>query len=91
MDPIGNDASTFERHLFQRAGANHIPIYGVLELLPLCNLRCDMCYIRMDLKDMESKGRLCSLDEWLSFAEEMKKAGTLFLLLTGGEPLLSIP
>lgn len=88
MDPTGNDASTFERHLFQRAEANHIPIYGVLELLPLCNLRCDMCYIRMDRKDMESKGRLCSLNEWLSLAEEMKKAGTLFLLLTGGEPLL---
>lgn len=88
MDPIGNDASTFERHLFQRAEANCIPIYGVLELLPLCNLRCDMCYIRMDRKDMEGESRLRSLNEWLSLAEEMKKAGTLFLLLTGGEPLL---
>lgn len=88
MDPIGNDVSSFERHLFQRAGMNHIPIYGVLELLPLCNLRCDMCYIRMNRKDMEAKGRLRSLEEWISLAEEMKQAGTLFLLLTGGEPLL---
>ena len=69
MDPIGNDASTFEQHLFQRAEANYIPIYGVLELLPLCNLRCDMCYIRMDHKDMESKGQLRSLNEWFSLAK----------------------
>ena len=30
----------------------------------------------------------CTADEWLALAQEMKQAGTLFLLLTGGEPLL---
>ena len=37
---------------------------------------------------MQSQGRLRSLDEWISLAKQMKDAGTLFLLLTGGEPLL---
>lgn len=39
---------------------------------------------------MEQKriGPLRGLDDWLSLARDLQKAGTLFLLLTGGEPLL---
>ena len=37
---------------------------------------------------MQSQGGLRSVDEWISFAHQMKDAGTLFLLLTGEEPLL---
>lgn len=65
-----------------------VPLYGVLELLPLCNLNCDMCYVRMSREEMEQVGRLCTIEEWTKVAEDMMKAGTLFVLLTGGEPLL---
>ena len=34
------------------------------------------------------KGRLRTKGEWIKLAHQMKDAGTLFLLLTGGEPLL---
>lgn len=34
------------------------------------------------------KGALRTASEWLSLAEKMKQSGVLFLLLTGGEPLL---
>lgn len=37
---------------------------------------------------MENQGRLRTAEEWLSIAKQMQKAGTLFLLLTGGEPFL---
>lgn len=80
--------TTFERFLFQRASENRSPLYGVLELLPLCTLDCDMCYVRLSRAEMESHGALRTTDEWLALAEEMKDSGTLFLLLTGGEPLL---
>ena len=80
--------TTFERQLFAKAARNHIPLYGVLELLPLCNLNCDMCYVHLSKQEMQSQGGLRSVDEWISFAHQMKDAGTLFLLLTGGEPLL---
>ena len=80
--------TTFERQLFAKAAQKHIPLYGVLELLPLCNLNCDMCYVHLSKQEMQSQGRLRSLDEWISLAKQMKDAGTLFLLLTGGEPLL---
>lgn len=61
---------------------------GVLELLPLCNLNCDMCYVRMSREEMEEVGRLRTMEEWTKTAEDMMRAGTLFVLLTGGEPLL---
>lgn len=80
--------TTFERQLFAKAARNRIPLYGVLELLPLCNLNCDMCYVHLSKQEMQSQGGLRSVDEWISFAHQMKDAGTLFLLLTGGEPLL---
>lgn len=47
-----------------------------------------MCYVHLSKQEMQSQGGLRSVDEWISFAYQMKDAGTLFLLLTGGEPLL---
>ena len=80
--------ATAERLLFSKAKQNKLPLNGSLELLPLCNMNCDMCYVRLSREEMERQGHLRSVDEWLTVAEQMKKAGTLFLLLTGGEPLL---
>ena len=81
-------STTIERRLIQDAARKRIPINGSIELLPLCNMRCDMCYVRMNRQEMESKGRLRTAEEWLEVARQMRDAGTLFLLLTGGEPLL---
>ena len=85
---IMQDGTELEKMLFEKAGRTKTPLYGILELLPLCNMRCEMCYVRMDHKEMSEKGRLRTAKEWLQLAEEMKKEGTLFVLLTGGEPLL---
>ena len=87
MDPI-QGATTLERRLVYKAKQSKVPINGSIELLPLCNMNCDMCYVRLSRAEMEDQGRLRSLNEWLQAAEEMKNVGTLFLLLTGGEPLL---
>lgn len=77
-----------EKSLIAMAQANHIPINGSMELLPLCNMNCDMCYVRLSRSEMEAQGRLRTAEEWLPLGREMQKAGVLFLLLTGGEPLL---
>lgn len=79
---------TVERMLVHKAYARRIPVNGSLELLPLCNMNCDMCYVRLSKEEMDQKGRLRTKDEWLDLAKQMKDAGTLFLLITGGEPLL---
>lgn len=77
-----------ERMMVEKAARNHIPISGTFELLPMCNMSCRMCYLKLSREETERMGGLRSLQEWLSLAKEMAEAGTLFLLLTGGEPLL---
>lgn len=79
---------TLEKNMIKYAAAKSVPINGSFELLPLCNMNCKMCYVRLSREEMEQKGRLRTAEEWLSLAEQMQKAGTLFLLLTGGEPLM---
>ena len=73
-----DDASTFERSLLQKARQKHIPVTGALELLPLCNMNCDMCYVRLSRSEMERQGRLRTVEEWVRLAEQMQKAGTCF-------------
>ena len=87
MEPL-EGATTVERMLLEQAKRTHTPANGSIELLPLCNMNCDMCYVRLSREEMEEKGRLRTADEWLEIGRQMKEAGVLFLLLTGGEPFL---
>ena len=79
---------SIEQFLCEKATINCTPINAILELTPLCNMNCDMCYVRLDKEEMNQKGRLRSAKEWIDLADKMKDAGTLFVLLTGGEPLV---
>lgn len=88
MDYQIENATPYEKMLCQQANEKQIPINGILELTPLCNMNCNMCYVRLSREEMEQQGRLRSVEEWLFIAEQMQKAGTLFVLFTGGEPLL---
>ena len=87
MDEM-QDFGTAERRLFALSRKQNIPINGSLELLPLCNMNCDMCYVRLSKQEMEKQGRMRTGAEWLVLGREMAEAGTMFMLLTGGEPLL---
>lgn len=77
-----------EKRLLRLAREKKRPIYGSLELTPLCNMDCDMCFVRLSRAEMESQGRLFSAEEWLSLGRQMADSGVLYLQLTGGEPLL---
>ena len=83
-----DDAATVERMLLERAKQTGTPASGSIELLPLCNMNCDMCYVRLSREELERQGRLRTAEEWLEIGRQMKDAGVLFLLLTGGEPFL---
>ena len=88
MELFQTETTTLEKIILQKAAAAQRPVNGTLELLPLCNMNCAMCYIRRDRSEVERGGGLRTVEEWIGLGEEMKKAGVLFLLLTGGEPLL---
>lgn len=77
------------RHLIDQAKIERRPITVNLELSPICNLNCKMCYIRSSADDIRCSGkRLKTAEEWLAIADELKEMDTLFLLLTGGEVFL---
>ena len=76
------------KYLHHAAAKRGVPLSGTFELSPCCNMDCRMCYVRKTRKEVESEGGEIPWEKWLSLAEECRKAGTLFLLLTGGEPFL---
>lgn len=66
-----------------------LPINGTFELTGRCNLSCKMCLVRVDQKRIAELGyRERSADEWIHMAEQAAGAGTLSLLLTGGEVMI---
>lgn len=81
-------ASTLEEAIISRAKVTGSPVNGSIELLPLCNMNCGMCYVRLSPEEVQQKGRIRTTDEWIHVARQMAEEGVLFLLLTGGEPLL---
>ncbi len=74
-------------YLHQKGSALGLPVSGTFELTSRCNFNCKMCYIHSE-NSAEKKEAELSTEEWLKIAKEAKAKGTIFLLLTGGEPLL---
>ncbi len=70
-------------HIVMSKAAGHlVPLHATLEVTYRCNLRCKHCYI-----DLPSDDEL-SFTEWRDAIGQLKSAGCLYLLLTGGEPLV---
>ena len=82
MEPI------LSKYLHAKGKKLGLPIAGTFELTPRCNFNCKMCYVHLTEAEQKRRGRELSADEWLTLAEQAKRAGTVFLLLTGGEPTL---
>lgn len=78
----------FYKAVWEKAFADAIPVSGTFELTPRCNFNCKMCYVHLKNKDIPRFGRELTAKEWLRIAEEAKAAGTTWLCITGGEPLL---
>ena len=55
MEPIEYQG-TIEQFLCEKATVNHVPINAILELTPLCNMNCDMCFVRLRAEEMKQKG-----------------------------------
>lgn len=80
--------SRLVEYLHQKAGINQIPLSGVFEVSPICNMDCSMCYVKKTAAEVKCAGGLLSLQQWIQIAQEARDRGMLFILLTGGEPFL---
>lgn len=79
------DAEYLERFR-RKVIANRIPISGSIDLTQQCNLRCVHCYLS-EPDDGTGNGEL-DTSRWKSIIDEIAAAGCLYLLITGGDPLL---
>lgn len=74
--------------LHERGQRLGLPIAGTFELTARCNFNCKMCYVHLTEEEQRKRGRELTAAEWIALGEAAAKAGTVFLLLTGGEPTL---
>lgn len=78
----------FYKAVWEKAFADAIPISGTFELTPRCNFNCRMCYVHLKPEQIPGYGRELTAKEWIRIAQEAKEAGTTWLCVTGGEPLM---
>ena len=81
--------NSLTQYLYSKASRMKIPISATFELSPVCNFTCRMCYVRKTPREVACSPRgILTLQDWHAIAAELLEAGTLSILLTGGEPLL---
>ncbi len=61
------------------------PINGTIEVTRRCNLSCVHCYNNLPAGDSKARDRELTLEEYQGIYDQLADAGTLWILLTGGE------
>lgn len=79
--------SEFGTRLKDAIGGKRYPLSGSIEITNRCNLRCQHCFIQCDRASWENDPELTTA-ELCGILDQIADAGTLWLLITGGEPLM---
>ena len=80
---------TMERFIENKARLRGVPLRGTLELTPLCNLDCKMCYVHLTQKQVEKQScGMLSGAQWIDIIDQAVALGMRGVTLTGGEALL---
>lgn len=78
----------FTLRLLEPLEGGRMPLSASIELTERCNLNCVHCYINQPAGDEFLAANELSTTEWQVVIDQLAEAGTLFLLMTGGELLL---
>ena len=65
-------SNDLESYLIQKASSEGTPIKATLELTPLCNMNCRMCYIRHSQSEAAESGGVEQGEYWENLIPEMK-------------------
>jgi MoaA/NifB/PqqE/SkfB family radical SAM enzyme len=84
----GLDDRQFWRTLSGKIARERVPFSGSLALTHRCNLCCVHCYAREEPRQPGATRPELDTGQWKKIISEIKEAGCLNLLLSGGEPLL---
>ncbi len=86
-DCIGAENGDVARY-FSKAAATRTPLSVSFELTRRCNFRCVHCYLGNQEKIHKHRHQELDTETVIRLLDDMVKTGTLFLLLTGGDPML---
>ncbi len=73
-------------YLHQKGREKGIPVSGTFEITSRCNFNCKMCYVHTS--ECNQKKDELPAEWWIETGKKAAEEGMIFLLITGGEPLL---
>jgi radical SAM protein with 4Fe4S-binding SPASM domain len=83
-----DNAQQFLYQFRKRVAEERVPLSGSIDLTHRCNLKCIHCYLDPQDRTRKKFHEEMSTEEILNILDEITNAGCLYLLMTGGEPLL---
>ncbi len=86
--PSPESAADFVDRFSKKAARDRIPVSGTIDLTYRCNLSCAHCYLGHGAERTAGRGPELVTAQWRSLIDAMVRDGCLFLLISGGEPLL---
>lgn len=88
LNPIEISMDEWGQELIAPLNNGRYPISGSIDLTERCNLNCVHCYINQPASCEIAKKSELNTDQVKNILDRIADAGCLFLVLTGGEPLL---
>lgn len=87
VDTTAN-VSEFIKQFGDRAEQNRLPLMGMLEITSRCNLRCVHCYLGPQEEQQKKRASEMTTPEVKAMIDQMADSGTLYLTITGGDPMM---
>ena len=84
----GKNISITDFALWEQAKEKRVLLSIIMDLTARCNNDCIHCYINRPASDRRAMEQEMSLDEIKHLTDQAVKMGVLWVLLSGGEPLL---
>jgi len=76
------------RRFRDRVAERRVPLSGSLELTSRCNLKCVHCYLGSQEEQWRKRSQEMSTERVIGLIDEIADAGCLYLLITGGDPMI---
>lgn len=83
-----SSVSEFIKQFGDLTEARRLPLMGMLEITSRCNLRCVHCYLGPQAEQHKKRAAEMSTGEIKELIDQMVAAGTLYLTITGGDPMM---
>jgi radical SAM protein with 4Fe4S-binding SPASM domain len=80
--------SEFVKQFGDLTEEKRLPLMGMLEITSRCNLRCVHCYLGPQEEQQKKRAAEMSTAEVQGLIDQMVAAGTLYLTITGGDPMM---